>query len=555
MLKNLYITNYALIDETNISFHPGLNIITGETGAGKSIILGALSMLLGGRADIKKANTEGKKTIVEAEFKIDNYPELKLFFEENDIDNPDNSTCILRREIASNGRTRSFINDTPVTLNILQELTAHLTDIHSQHQNQLLSKSEFQLKVIDTLAENEQFLSEYQVKFVGFKNALRKLKKTKAIIEKNRNNEDFLKYQLEQLESADLKSGELEELKKQQEVLSNISNLKNSLYKTLEYLSEGRANAINLVESAQESLDNISDEINQDDDLLGRLENIKVDLKDVSSNIYSLYDNLSSSDPSYLESIEERIAELHGLLNKYNAASVEELIETEESIRNKLDSLATAEDTLLNLEKNAKRAFSIAKEAANLLSEKRKGAAKLFESILLKKAIPLGMKNLRCEVKIEPTDISMSGADKVTFTFAFNKNQTPTTVGGNASGGEISRLMLCIKSMIADKMSLPTIIFDEIDTGVSGEIALKIGEMMKEISKSIQVIAITHLPQVAALGDHHFKVYKMDDDLSTHTRIKHLKETERIDELALMLGGGTDPKAAKANAISLLNKN
>lgn len=551
MLESLDISNYALIEQSEIKFHPGLNIITGETGAGKSIILGALSMLLGGRADIKKAGAEGGKTVVEAIFADDNSAEVKDFLAENDIEPTDDSRIILRREISASGRTRSFVNDTPVSLTKLQELTEQLTDIHSQHQNLLLARPEFQLKVIDTLADNASERENYEAKYASFREALRTLKKTKSIIEKNQNDEDFLRFQLEQFERADLKAGEMDELEDELESLSKSSDLKNSLYDILEALSEGQANAIDLIDKAKESFEDAAEEFDGENDISTRLENAMIELKDISESISSVYRKISA-DPEDLERVEKRLRELKSLLKRHNASTLDELIEREESVRKRLETLETAEETLGMLEKEAKRRYALAKEAAGKLSDRRKEAARRFEEILTEKARPLGMKNLRCEVKIESAEMSPSGMDSVEFTFAFNKNQQLTPVGGKASGGEISRLMLCIKSIVADKMNLPTIIFDEIDTGVSGEVASKIGEMLKTISKSIQVIAITHLPQVAAMGDHHFKVYKTDDDTSTHTHIKELDGSGRVDELALMLGGGHDKEAAIANAKSLL---
>ncbi|MCH5319947.1 MAG: DNA repair protein RecN [Paramuribaculum sp.] len=553
MLETLNISNYALIDETEIGFHPGLNIITGETGAGKSIILGALSMLLGSKTDSKKNSLTGKKTIVEAEFDISDFPALTSFFDENDLENPSDRKCIVRRETSPSGRTRSFINDSPVALTKLQDLTERLTDIHSQNHNQLLAKPEFQLEVIDTLASNSETLADYEQKYSAFRESLRKLKKTRLRIERARNDEDFLRYQLGQFDKIDLKPDEFEDLESELKTLSGAAELKNSLRIALDSLSEGHENALGLIEKAKEAFDEAAESLDGDEDISDRLEKVAIELNDIVSRLNEIDSDLSA-DPAYLERIEDRLSAIRTLMKKHSVVTYSELLDAELAIREKIESIENADITLSTLEKDAKRKYAAAKEAATILTARRKEAAISFEDELLKKAIPLGMKNLRCKVKIEPAEISPTGMDKVTFTFAFNKNQELSEVGGKASGGEISRLMLCVKSIVAGKMKLPTVIFDEIDTGVSGEVAAKIGEMMRDISKTIQVIAITHLPQVAAMGDHHFKVFKTDDETSTHTNITELDKNGRIEELAMMLGGGNDKDAAIANAQSLLNK-
>lgn len=552
MLETLHISNYALIDTVDIRFYPGLDIITGETGAGKSIMLGALSLLLGARADTKAVRSADRKSVIEAVFTVDSYPQLSQVCAEADID-WDPQRCILRREIAPNGRSRAFVNDSPVPLTRLQEIALHLIDIHSQHNNQLLAQPAFQLQVVDTLAGNADRLREYGRSFEAFRQAVRQLKKAKARLERVRDDEEFTRYQLQQLDEAQLQSGELEQLEKDREVLGNLTAVKSDLYDALQALSDGSANAIALVDSAAEACGRLGAALDEADDIPARLAAIRIELADIAATL-SETDSELSADPRELEATEERIDALYSLLSRHKADTVDQLIERREELRSRLAALDDSDITIADLEREARRALALARESAAEITAARREAAEAFAATLREKAMPLGMKNLQVEVRVEPADISATGMDRVEFMFAFNKNQPLMPVGGAASGGEISRLMLCIKAIIADRMSLPSIIFDEIDTGVSGEVASRIGEMMAQISRSLQVIAITHLPQVAARGEHHFKVFKEDDETSTHTRIAELDPAARVDELALMLGGESSAEAARANAVALLSR-
>lgn len=552
MLETLHISNYALIDTVDIRFYPGLDIITGETGAGKSIMLGALSLLLGARADTKAVRSADRKSVIEAVFTVDSYPQLSRVCAEADID-WDPQRCILRREIAPNGRSRAFVNDSPVPLTRLQEIALHLIDIHSQHNNQLLAQPAFQLQVVDTLAGNADRLREYGRRFEAFRQAVRQLKKAKARLERLRDDEEFTRYQLQQLDEARLQSGELEQLEKDREVLGNLTAVKSDLYDALQALSDGSANAIALVDSAAEACGRLGAALDEADDIPARLAAIRIELADIAATL-SETDSELSADPRELEAAEERIDTLYSLLSRHKADTVDQLIERREELRSRLAALDDSDITIADLEREARRALALARESAAEITAARREAAEAFAATLREKAMPLGMKNLQVEVRVEPADISATGMDRVEFMFAFNKNQPLMPVGGAASGGEISRLMLCIKAIIADRMSLPSIIFDEIDTGVSGEVASRIGEMMAQISRSLQVIAITHLPQVAARGGHHFKVFKEDDETSTHTRIAELDPAARVDELALMLGGESSAEAARANAVALLSR-
>lgn len=551
MLETLHISNYALIDKIDITFEQGLNIITGETGAGKSIMLGALSLLLGARADMKSVRHPENKTIIEAVFSIADYPALKSYCEQNDIE-WDDTRCILRRELSPNGRSRAFVNDSPVPLNKLEGVALQLIDIHSQHQNQLLARSDFQLKVLDNLAGNEDRLKKYTALFSTFKEAVRRLKVAKVKIERTRNDEDFTRYQLEQLDDMNLQPGEQETLEHDRDVMTNLTDLKGYLNDALQALSDSSRNAISLISEASEACEGIDSILDEKDKIPERLDAASVELRDIADTLSALDRNLAA-DPAELEAIETRLHEIYALEQKHKVATVEELIAIREKFRERLDALDNSESTIANLEKEARRALALAKEAAAEISEYRKKAADTLAKNLTELAMPLGMKNLQVQIAVDPAEISATGTDKVEYRFAFNKNQPLMGVAGAASGGEISRLMLCLKTIVAGKMSLPTIIFDEIDTGVSGDVAARIGAMMELMGKDIQVITITHLPQVAARGNAHFKVYKEDDENATHTRVSPLSAEDRIGEIALMLSGKADDTAARATALSLLN--
>lgn len=554
MLETLHISNYALIDNVDIEFHPGLNIITGETGAGKSIMLGALSLLLGGRADTKAVRKPERKSVIEASFAIDNYPSLKKHCIANDIEWIDEH-CILRREISPNGRSRAFVNDSPVALSQLEDVAIQLIDIHSQHQNLLLASPEYQLSIIDSLASNGDLLQEYSIKYSSYRKALKKYHETRRAIEHSKDDEDFLRFQLNQLEEANLIDGEQTELEQERTKLANMREIKENLYKALNALQYGETNILDLLGDTSEGIDALCPILDEAESISERLESARIELQDIAESL-STYDRELGNDPSELEHIEERLNKLYSLQQKHKVDSVEGLIALRDALRQRLSTLDNGEELLSGLEAEAKKARIAALETAKAISARRTKEATLFAAELKERAIPLGMKNLCCEIAVTRTaDLTETGIDKVEFLFAFNKNQELLPVGKTASGGEISRLMLSVKTIIASKMHLPSIIFDEIDTGVSGDVANRMGEMMQSISQSIQVIAITHLPQVAAKGTSHFKVFKQDDEYATHTHISELTSEQRINEIALMLSGSSNNEAARTNAISLLNNN
>ena len=551
MLESLHISNYALIDNLDIDFHNGFNIITGETGAGKSIILGALSLILGGRADTKVIRNNERKSVIEAIFSIKDYPSLKKICDENDIE-WDDLQCILRREIAPNGRSRAFVNDSPVSLSQLSDIAIQLVDIHSQHQNLLLASPDYQLNIIDNLAGNNDRLKEYYHLYQEYVNAVRQLKETRRAIEKGVADEDFTRFQLEQLEEMNLVAGEQEDLEREREILSNMTSIKETLYSALEALTNGKSNVLSLLNNAVDDCEDLENVLEDENNLTERLETARIEIQDIAETL-SQYDSNLNADPQELERIEDRLNKIYSLEHKHKVSTVDELIAIRDNLQKRLDTIDNSDYAIEQLEKQAKQAYKMALSAAKEISKHRQDEANSFAKLLKERALPLGMKNLQCEIKITPIEISSTGIDKIEFLFAFNKNQQLMPVGNTASGGEISRLMLSIKTIIANKMQLPSIIFDEVDTGVSGDIANSMGEMMQSIAQNIQVLAITHLPQVASKGNHHYKVFKEDDETSTLTRIKELSIKERVDELALMLSGSTINEAARANARSLLN--
>lgn len=552
MLESLHISNYALIDLIDIKFHEGFNVITGETGAGKSIILGALSLLLGSRADTRVVANPDAKSVIEAVFTVDDYPLLKDFCLQEDIE-WDDERCILRREISPAGRSRAFVNDSPVPLSKLRDVSLHLIDIHSQHQNQLLATPEFQLSVIDTLAGNSRRLSAYQIKFNSLREAVRRLKVMRAKVERACEDEEFTRYQLEQLEELNLQPGEQAELEKERDMLNNLSSIKGALSRASGALDDDETGALRMVETAAEACADIEDVFDSADNISERLETVRIELSDIAATILSIDEGLGD-DPSALASIEERLSSIYSLCHKHHVEDSDGLIELRDALRDKLRALDNSGDEIEELEKEARRAKALARESAMEISAARKEAAERFGKRLAEVAMPLGMKNLRCEIRVSPADMTSTGMDAVEFMVAFNKNQPLMPVGATASGGEISRLMLSIKSIIASSMQLPSIIFDEIDTGVSGDVANRMGTMMLDISKNIQVTAITHLPQVASKGAHQYRVYKEDDEHSTHTHIALLTDEERVRSIAAMLGGADIDETAIAAARSLLSQ-
>lgn len=551
MIESLTISNYALISSISIDFDPKFNIITGETGAGKSIIIGALSLILGGRADMATIRDKSKKTVVEAIFNIENLPLIASIIASYNIDSF-GSRCILRREISNKGGSRAFINDTPVNLAQLRSVALQLIDIHSQHQNLLLATPEYQLSIIDALAANSELLDEYSVAYNEYRRTLSDYKSVRLTIEKSRNDADFLAYQLEQLNELDLVPGEQAQLESERAILANAAQITERLDAVTTSL-DGEVPVTASISTAIDRLADLSEIYPDSDDLISRLQTAKIELQDIADTING-YRNELDVDPKRLIDIENRLSSIYSLQTKYHVDTDTALIELRDKLALQLDLLNDSDTTLAKLEEDARHAKKAAVTIARRISERRAETARDFADTLRQRAIPLGMQNIQCEISVTPTKLMPTGMDNVEFLFAFNKNQSLRPIGNTASGGETSRLILAVKSIIAEKIHMPTIIFDEVDTGVSGDIAVRMGQLMAEIASSTQVITITHLPQVAAMGDTHFKVYKLDTDTATETNISRLDRDSRITEIAIMLSGNGDDITARAAAESLLNK-
>lgn len=550
MLKQLYIKNFTLIDELNIQMHPGFSVITGETGAGKSIILGAIGLLLGNRADSKSIKAGRDRCVIEAHFDLSKY-DMQQFFTDNDIDE-DLSDTIIRRELTAAGKNRAFINDTPVSLTKMRELGEQLVDIHSQHQNLLLQKEDFQLNVVDIIAQDEKQRKNYEAAYNQYKQANQKLNALKAEIEKNRENEDFLRFQFKELDEAQLQNGEQEELEQEYEMLSHSEDIKTALYQADNHLSGDDGNIIERLKQASEQLANIKDVYPEVTELLERIDSSYIELKDIAQEINGLTDHVEF-DPARLETINERLDKLNSLQQKFHVRDLGELIETYHQLKEQLSHIDHSDEDVEALEQEVIQLLEKAQKQAKELTAIRTKAAKKVEEEMKQRLIPLGIPNVRFSISLTEKPLSHDGGDKVSFLFSANKSTPLQPVTQVASGGEIARVMLSLKAMISGAVKLPTIIFDEIDTGVSGKIAEKMAQIMVEMGNhERQVLSITHLPQIAAMGSHHYKVSKEETDEGTISRMTELSQQERVQEIAQMLSGSDVSEAALANAKELL---
>ena len=549
MLKLLRISNFAIIDNLEINFEKGFSIITGETGAGKSIMMGALSLILGEKVDFKAIRNAEKKSVIEAVFSIGEYG-LERVFEANDIDY-ESDECIMRREILPNGRSRSFINDTPVTLPVMRSISMHLVDIHSQHSNLLLSQKSYQLGILDSIIGERGLIENYDKEYKKYTSLRNRLEELKRISSQRKAEEDYLRFQLGQLKELSLTEDEDAELESEERKLSNITEIKSALWDTEQLLDGEMQSVIGDVTTVSQKLGQIESVCSEAAELNDRISSILIDLKDISRTVAGLQSNLVDN-PAELERIQERLNAIYSLETKHKVSSSNELLKLQNKLEAQLADIDSTEEEIGELEGEVALQRVETMKSAELLSAARKTAAASFASSLIGVATPLGMKNLRFEIEFEQVDLCRDGIDSVQFLFSFNKQQALMPVASSASGGEISRLMLCVKSIMARSMQMPTIIFDEVDTGVSGDIANRMGEMMKEISRTIQVITITHLPQVAVKGAVHYKVFKQDSADSTFTSIKRLDKEERVREIAQMLSGKAIDEAALNNAKSLL---
>ena len=550
MLKQLYIKNFTLIDELNISLYPGFSVIAGETGAGKSIILGAIGLLLGNRADSKAIKAGRDRCVIEAHFDLSRYG-MQKFFDDHDIDYDADDT-IIRRELTAAGKSRAFINDTPVPLTRMRELGEQLVDIHSQHQNLLLQKEDFQLNVVDIIAQDADQLKVYQKEYYAYRKAKELLEELKAEIAKNRENEEFMRFQHKELDDANLQEGELEQLEQEAETLSHSEDIKTALYEADSALSGENDSILDKLKNATHQLENICDVYPSMADVTGRMQSSYIELKDIAQEISSSVDHVEF-DPNRLDAINTRLDKLYTLQQKFHVETVTELIATRDRIAEKLAHIDNGDEDIEEKEKEVAALLVKAEKQAALLTSIRQKSAKAIEKEMKGRLIPLGIPNVRFEIAFAEKPLSGNGADKVSFLFSANKSTQLQPVSQVASGGEIARVMLSLKAMISGAVKLPTIIFDEIDTGVRGKIAEKMADIMEEMGlQNRQVLSITHLPQIAAKGSHHYKVLKEETENGTISHMKELNSQERIEEIAQMLSGSDITQAALANAKELL---
>ena len=552
MLRQLYIRNFTLIDELDITFKPGFSVITGETGAGKSIILGAIGQILGNRADARMVKAGCDKCVIEAHFDLSNY-DMEGFFDDNDIDyEPED--CIIRRELKANGKSRAFINDTPVALTTARELGQQLVDIHSQHQNLLLQKEDFQLNVVDIIAHNSQLLNDYRTLFDGYAKAKAALREKEEECEKDRANEDFLRFQADELVTAKLIDGEQEELEQELETLSHAEDIKGALFDADNLLSGDDRCITQSCKTMLSRLSDIGDVYPAIRQVTERIDSAYIELKDIARDISNLAESIDF-DPARLTMANERLDTIYTLQKKHHVESVAELIAIRDNLTARLNDITNSEDMLEDMRRQVEDMHRKATEAAARLTESRQEAARHVTEQLLAQMTALGMPNARFEIKFETKELAVDGADRISYMFSANKNVPLEPIAQVASGGEVARVMLSLKAMISGAVKLPTIIFDEIDTGVSGRVAEMMAQIMRQMGRADrQVISITHLPQIAALGTTHYKVEKTDTDDTTISRMRMLGHDERITEIAQMLSGSNISDAAIENAKSLLEK-
>ena len=550
MLKHLYIKNYALIDVLDIDFATGFSVITGETGAGKSIILGAIGLLLGQRADSKAVKTNTQKCTIEARFDISRYG-LKAWFEDNDLD-CDEDECIIRRELTAAGKSRAFINDTPTSLQLMRELGEMLVDVHSQHQNLLLQKEDFQVNVLDIIADNGKQKEAYSKAFAAYRKAENDLKTMREQISLTRENEEFMRFQLNELANADLKEDEQEALEQEQEVATHTEDIKTILFETNTILNDENSGALAALYLANQKLESAARLYPAIKDLSERMSSSFIELKDIAQETEAVAEDIDFN-PERLAFINERLDTIYSLQRKFHKNTIAELIEEQRNLQEAIDNIDNSDTALADLEAATEKALLDAKAKADKLTETRQKTTAKVEKAIRGSLEALGMPNVEFKIEITKDELSAKGQDRVAFLFSANKGMAPRPVAQVASGGEIARLMLSLKALISGAVKLPTIIFDEIDTGVSGRVAEKMADIMRQMGNADrQVISITHLPQIAALGTHHYKVEKHDTQEGTTSVMRQLADDERINEIAQMLSGSDITEAARTNAKALL---
>lgn len=550
MLQQLYIRNFTLIDELDIELRPGFSVITGETGAGKSIILGAIALLLGQRADSKTIKQGSDRCIIEAHFDLTRY-QLKPFFDENDIDY-DASDCIIRRELTAAGKSRAFVNDTPVALSLLKELGDMLVDVHSQHQNLLLGKQDFQLEVIDTIAQDQALLNEYQQTFAAYHEKQRQLQALQEEMERNKQNLDFLQFQYEELTNVQLVEDEQEELEQQREMMTHSEDIKTALYEANQHLVADEQGILSRLRKSLSAIHTITKVYPTSEDWIERMESCQIELKDIAQDVEARLEDIDFN-PAELERINQRLDKIYDLQKKYHAETIAELIQQRDELKRQLSQIENSDEALASLQNELDVLKKKCLQQAETLTKLRQKASKEIERQMRERLVPLGMPNVRFEVKVNKTELHKSGQDDIAFLFSANTSSPLQPISQVASGGEIARVMLSLKAMISGAVKLPTIIFDEIDTGVSGKIAERMAEIMKEMgANDRQVISITHLPQIAALGTTHYRVSKEETATGTTSKMQMLSNDERIHEIAQMLSGSDITAAAIQNAKELL---
>ncbi len=551
MLKCLNISNYALIDKLELDLSSGLTIVTGETGAGKSIIMGALMLLLGERADSRIVTDGTAKTVVEATFDVAAYG-LEPLFAANDIDYNEHE-CILRREVSATGRSRAFVNDTPVTLALLRDIATRLIDIHSQHNNMLLADPAYQLRVLDSIADNQEALTRYRELYRQMVTAERDLHDLQQQLERDKAELDYISFQHNQLAELNLIAGEDADLEAEHTMLANVETLKEQLWDVTSLLDNDEHSMLTDLQTIVNRLDAAADKMGDVAELPERVKSCLIELKDVCAAVRTAEERLQH-DPQRLQQIDDRLNAIYELERKHNVHTVDELLQLQHSLAQRMNAITAGDDRVAALQQQVAQARAQAQEVAATLHRRREQAAEQLTEQLSALAATLAMRNLKFVIDFAQCDLCPTGADAVNFLFAFNKNQTPMSVKDTASGGEISRVMLCVKTVMARVMQLPTIVFDEVDTGVSGDVADMIGKLMSEIAAKIQVIAITHLPQVAACAHSHLLVYKTDEQDRTITRVTALDDEGHLREVARMLSGRDVDRAALDNARSLINQ-
>lgn len=551
MLQSIFIQNYALIDKLDIAFEPGFSVITGETGAGKSIILGAIGLLLGQRADVKAIRNGATKCIVEAKFSIASYG-MEEFFKANDIEY-DSEECIIRREVNINGKSRAFINDTPASLSQMKVLGEKLIDVHSQHQNLLINKEGFQLNILDILAQNIKELTDYQNEYNEYRKVSRELDECIRQAEETRKEEDYIRFQLQQLDEAEIKEGEVTELEQEAETLSHAEDIKAGLYRSAQNIGGDEGGCLTLIKDSINTLQTVCKVFAKANEWKERLESCYIEIKDISHDMDDAQEAVEFN-PSRLDFVNSRLNMIYSMMQKHHVKTDAELIEIAENYRHQLEMITSSDERISELESKKQKLYDSVIRKAEILTALRTESAGKIQSQMESLLIPLGMPNVKFAVEIcRKKEPDINGLDAVNFLFSANKNGTLQNVASIASGGEIARVMLSLKAMIAGAVKLPTIIFDEIDTGVSGSIAEKMALIMQDMGRqNRQVLSITHLPQIAARGNAHYKVYKEDTETGTNSHIIRLTDEERIDEIANMLSGSTMTEAARNNARSLL---